>query len=86
MGELMLGLTAYMIFYNEERVHQSLGYGTPSEVYETDIGGGATIVDKFGGARGEAKTETTTTATTTATTTKKPGQRRAAACKTEFAA
>lgn len=97
MGELMLGLTAYMIFYNEERVHQSLGYGTPSEVYETGIGGGATIVDKFGGARGEpsvplrstadspraeAKTETTATATTTT----KPGQRRAAACETECAA
>lgn len=82
MGELMLGLTAYMIFYNEECVHQSLGYGTPSEVYETGIGGGATIVDKFGGARGEAKTETTTTATTTT----KPGQRRAAACETECAA
>ena len=33
MGELMLGLTAYMLFYNEERVHQSLDYGTPSKVY-----------------------------------------------------
>lgn len=97
MGELMLGLTAYMIFYNEERAHQSLGYDTPSEVYETGIGGGALIVDKFGGARGEpsvplrstedspraeAKTETTATATTTT----KPGQRRAAACETEWTA
>src|SRR5438445_4406972 len=50
MGELMVGLTAYMVFYNEERMHQSLGYGTPNEVYRTGIGGGAIIVDKFGGA------------------------------------
>jgi len=50
MGELMLGLTAYMVFYNEERTHQSLGYGTPNDVYRTGIGGGAMIVDKFGGA------------------------------------
>ena len=53
MGELMLGLTAYMTFYNEKRMHQSLGYGTPSEVYKTGIGGGAMIVDKFGGANEE---------------------------------
>ena len=86
-----------MIFYNEERSHQSLGYGTPSEVYETGIGGGATIMNKFAPARGkssversgtadspraEAKTETT--ATSKATT--KPGQRRAAACETECTA
>jgi putative transposase len=37
-----------MTFYNEKRMHQSLGYGTPSEVYKTGIGGGAMIVDKFG--------------------------------------
>jgi putative transposase len=97
MGELMLGLTAYMIFYNEERMHQSLGYCTPAKVYETGIGGGAMILDKFGGASGEpsvplrstngsplaqAKTETTATSTPT----EKPGQRRAAACETECTA
>jgi putative transposase len=73
MGELMLGLTAYMTFYNEERTHQSLDYGTPGAVYKTGIGGGAMIVDKFGGAIEEpavslrstegssiAKTESTT--------------------------
>lgn len=53
MGELMLGLTAYMTFYNEERTHQSLGYRTPNDVYKTGIGGGAMIVDKFGGASEE---------------------------------
>jgi putative transposase len=54
MGELMLGLTTYMIFYNEERFHQSLGNGTPGDVYKTGIGGGAMIVDKFGGAGEES--------------------------------
>lgn len=47
MGELMVGLAAYMLFYNEERMHQSLGYGTPNQVYKTGVGGGAIIVDKF---------------------------------------
>ncbi|MBV8317230.1 MAG: IS3 family transposase, partial [Planctomycetaceae bacterium] len=31
--ELMLGLTGYFGFYNDERPHQSLGYRTPAEVY-----------------------------------------------------
>ncbi len=79
MGELMLGLTAYIIFYNDERTHQSLGYNTPSEVYKTGIGGGAMIVDKFGSAIEEpsvplrstegssiTKTETTTESKTAA--------------------
>jgi putative transposase len=51
MQDLLMGLTHYFIFYNEERRHQSLGYKTPSVVYSTAIGGGAKIVDKFGGAR-----------------------------------
>jgi putative transposase len=50
MGELTLGLTEYFAFYNGERPHQSLGNITPDTVYRTAIGGGAVIVDKFGGA------------------------------------
>jgi len=47
MSELQLGLTDYFRFYNTERPHQSLEYGTPILVYRTAIGGGARIVDKF---------------------------------------
>lgn len=50
MGELTLGLTEYFAFYNDERPHQSLGQKTPNVVYQTAIGGGAVIVDKFGSA------------------------------------
>jgi putative transposase len=45
--ELMLGLTEYFVFYNDERPHQSLGNRTPAAVYATACGGGARIVDKF---------------------------------------
>jgi putative transposase len=31
--ELLAGLTAYFAFYNHERLHQSLAYCTPAEVY-----------------------------------------------------
>ena len=51
MQDLLVGLTHYFLFYNEERLHQSLGYTTPDVVYQTATGGGAKIVDKFGGAR-----------------------------------
>ena len=47
MPDLLLGLTDYFQFYNEERLHQSLGYATPNTVYRTATGGGAKIVDKF---------------------------------------
>ncbi len=90
MGELMLGLTEYFVFYNGERPHQSLGNQTPDVVYRTAIGGGALIVDKFGGAAGEtpvplrstgvspaAEARATTPSTTKANA--KPGQRRPAA-------
>ena len=50
MGELMVGLAAYMSFYNAERPHQSLGYATPDQVYRSGMGGGAMILDKFGAA------------------------------------
>ena len=49
MGELMVGLSKYFAFYNGERPHQSLGNVTPDVVYQTGRGGGAMIVDKFGG-------------------------------------
>lgn len=48
MGELTIGLTNYMGFYNEERTHQALNYKTPSQVYETGVGGGAMILNKYG--------------------------------------
>ena len=30
------GLMRYFAFYNQERLHQSLGYETPAEVYRRD--------------------------------------------------
>ena len=39
MPDLLLGLTHYFLFYNEERLHQSLGYTTPDVVYQTGTGG-----------------------------------------------
>ncbi len=54
MSELLLGLTEYFAFYNGERPHQSLGHQTPDVVYRSATGGGAMIVDKFGGAVEEA--------------------------------
>lgn len=54
MGNLMFGLTQYSAFYNSERPHQSLGNRTPHAVYLSGQGGGAKIVDKFGGAREES--------------------------------
>ena len=47
INELMIGLTEYFDFFNTERPHQSLEYKTPHLVYETGIGGGAEIIDKY---------------------------------------
>jgi putative transposase len=47
LPDLLLGLTEYFVFYNSERMHQSLGYNTPDQVYRTASGGGAKIVDKY---------------------------------------
>jgi putative transposase len=33
VSELLQGLIRYFAFYNQERLHQSLGYETPAEVY-----------------------------------------------------
>lgn len=91
MQDLLMGLTHYFMFYNNERKHQSLSYQTPESVYRSGVGGGAKIVDKFGGAIEESsaplrstddssitKTESKAVTTSTAETTQKPGQRRAA--------
>lgn len=92
VGELTVGLTEYFAFYNGERPHQSLGQKTPEVVYRTAAGGGAMILDKFGGAveespvplrsTGDSSTagvtpEGATTHKAKATT----GQRRPAACE-----
>lgn len=47
MPALLIGLTNYFVFYNTERLHQSIGYQTPEKVYTNATGGGAMIVDKF---------------------------------------
>jgi putative transposase len=47
ISELLIGLTGYFVFYNRERMHQSLNYSTPTKVYQTGNGGGVRIVDKF---------------------------------------
>ena len=47
MSELLIGLTEYFVYYNQERPHQSLNYSTPDNIYQSAIGGGARIVDKY---------------------------------------
>jgi len=94
MGELMVGLAEYFAFYNAERPHQSLGNAAPAAVYRNGIGGGALILDKFGGAGGaspvdrsgtgdappaEAKSTTASKAESKAESKATPGQRRPAA-------
>ena len=97
MGELMLGLAKYFAFYNGERPHQSLKNQPPEVVYQTGLGGGAVIVDKFLRTVGESSVplrstedsptaETKSTATTEAKSKAKPGQRRPAVIEVECAA
>jgi len=38
VAELLGGLARYFTFYNQERLHQSLGYATPGEVYRGTSG------------------------------------------------
>lgn len=78
MGELTIGLTQYFSFYNAERPHQSLDYKTPNEVYGSGKGGGAMIVDKFGGARGKSPESSSCTGAPAAAAT---GQRCSAVCE-----
>ena len=54
IDEAFTGLANYFAFYNGKRYHQALDYKTPDAVYRSGQGGGALIVDKFGGAIGEA--------------------------------
>ncbi len=49
MGDLLAGLSEYFVLYNSERPHQALRNRTPDEVYRTAEGGGAMIIDRFGG-------------------------------------
>ena len=96
MGDLMVGLAKYFAFYNGERGHQSLGYKTPKLVYQTGVGGGAVIVDKFSRVEDTSvplrSTEVSSTAqasssaTTKASSKAKPGQRRPAAREVECTA
>ncbi len=93
MAELLVGLTAYFVFYNRERSHQALGNETPEAVYQTALGGGALIIDKFPRTVEVASvplrsTEATSTAdaTSKAKSTSKPGQRRSAASEPECSA
>ena len=87
MVELTFGLTDYFAFYNGERPHQALGYKTPNRVYQSAVGGGAIIVDKFGAALeeppagGSSSANTNSEATVKTGAKRKPGQRRPAANK-----
>ena len=48
LPDLWAGLMEYFVFYNTERLHQSLSYVTPDKVNRTASGGEARIVDHFG--------------------------------------
>jgi putative transposase len=50
LPELLLGLTEYFAFYNDERPHQALGYCTPEAVHRSGEGGGARIAEDGGRA------------------------------------
>ena len=92
IGELVIGLTAYFAFYNEERPHQSLNYKTPALVHQTASGGGAMILEKYGDSLPESSDPLRSSddsgsivkdVKATATTELKTGQRRAAASEME---
>jgi putative transposase len=91
MGDLRIGMATYFLFYNSERPHQSLGQRTPGIVYQTAIGGGAMIVDKYGCAEEEhavplRSTACSSSANLISKSKAKPGQRRPAAEEIECAA
>jgi len=78
MQDLLMGLTHYFVFYNEERRHQSLDYQTPDVAYRTAAGGGAKIVDKFGGALDTSSTVPLRSTEDDVSSAKELGQRHAA--------
>jgi len=87
MSELTDGLTEYFVFYNSERPHQALGQKTPDIVYQSGIGGGAMIVDKFSPPVEAAPFPIGSTgAASTGEATAKSGQRHAAASEVKYAA
>lgn len=77
MLQLTAGLSKYFVLYNSGRPHQALGNETPDVVYHSAVGGGAMIVDKFGGHKKE---------TERARGTGKMGQRQPAASELKNAA
>ncbi|MBL0351659.1 MAG: hypothetical protein IPP03_02790 [Dechloromonas sp.] len=99
---MLVGLTEYFAFYapkevplgdNGERPHQSLGNKTPDVVYQTAIGGGAMIVDKFPRAVEGTPVPLRSTGDSSiaetrseATPKSKTGQRRPASCEVECTA
>jgi len=71
-------------YYNKERPHQALGYKTPDRVYQTGVGGGALIVDKFANADESSTSCSQREIVTTTTESRlKSGQRRPAAIEVE---
>ena len=47
MGELLICLTQYFVFYNGERPHQALENQTPDAVHQSAACGAAMILDKY---------------------------------------
>jgi putative transposase len=47
LPELLLGLTEYFAFYNDERPHQALNNRTPGDVHRSGRGGGAALGEGF---------------------------------------
>ena len=54
--EAVEGLKRYFIFYNSERLHQSLGYKTPSQIYYGD-GNRGDICSSNGISKGAGEAE-----------------------------
>ena len=50
LSEVTLGLAEYFLFYNEDRPHMALANETQAKFYRTRLGGGVSIVDKYGQA------------------------------------
>ena len=44
--ELNIGLKKYFEFYNNQRIHQSLGYNTPAEIYRAGVSPHGGIIER----------------------------------------